>query len=142
MMSDVILMKLESLNRIVVRLQAYQGITASQLVSDVDKQDIIMLNLERAVQVSTDIATIWCSRMLKQTPTSGGDAYQILARENVLGAELAEHMRKSVGFRNLAVHEYTKIDYEVVSFLVNHRLADFREFARTILNALPHPSHA
>lgn len=41
-------------------------------------------------------------------------------------------MRKAVGFRNIAVHAYDSIDWEIVYSIATERLQDFKEFARTV----------
>ena len=43
-------------------------------------------------------------------------------------------MKKSVGFRNIAVHNYDAIDWHIVHSICRLHLGDFREFAVRILN--------
>jgi uncharacterized protein YutE (UPF0331/DUF86 family) len=38
------------------------------------------------------------------------------------------------GFRNVAVHEYRRLDSTILEAIVRDRLGDLREFARTILD--------
>jgi uncharacterized protein YutE (UPF0331/DUF86 family) len=54
-------------------------------------------------------------------------------REGVLVADLADRLRRMVGFRNIAVHEYEEVDPQIVASILEHRLEDLRELARTIL---------
>jgi len=37
-----------------------------------------------------------------------------------------------VGFRNIAVHAYRTIDWNIVFDIIQNRLTDFREFARAV----------
>lgn len=46
-------------------------------------------------------------------------------------------MKKSVGFRNLAVHNYNAIDWIIVFEICNKHLDDFRTYAGCILKAEP-----
>lgn len=46
---DVIARKLDSLSRCVIRIESKRPADARELVSDIDLQDIISVNLERAV---------------------------------------------------------------------------------------------
>jgi uncharacterized protein YutE (UPF0331/DUF86 family) len=41
-------------------------------------------------------------------------------------------MRKAVGFRNIATHNYDQINWEIVHSIVKHHLDDFAAFARVI----------
>lgn len=47
-------------------------------------------------------------------------------------ANLATNLRKAVGFRNIAVHNYEKIDWCIVHSIAKKRIEDFREFARVV----------
>jgi len=53
--ADVVLAKLDSLQRCVGRVEEKTPSNVEVLTSDYDMQDIISLNLERAVQISVDI---------------------------------------------------------------------------------------
>ena len=60
-------------------------------------------------------------------------SFEILRRAGVLDEDLADHMRRMSGFRNLAVHECRKPDPKIVDAIVRERLGDLRAFARAIL---------
>ena len=51
-------------------------------------------------------------------PADSGDAFTILEREGILSAAVAEPMRRMVGFRNVAVHEYCRLDPDIVRTVV------------------------
>jgi uncharacterized protein YutE (UPF0331/DUF86 family) len=44
-------------------------------------------------------------------------------------------MQRMVGFRNVAVHEYTRLNIEIVHSIVTKQLDDFRTFSSTIVKA-------
>ena len=43
-------------------------------------------------------------------------------------------MKKAVGFRNIAIHNYDAIDWHIVHSICQRNLDDFRDFAACILN--------
>jgi len=45
-------------------------------------------------------------------------------------------MRRAVGFRNIAVHSYETIDWDIVHSLCTQRLSDFSEFAQAVVRWL------
>jgi uncharacterized protein YutE (UPF0331/DUF86 family) len=49
-----------------------------------------------------------------------------------LNKELASRLKKAVGFRNIAVHNYENINWEIVHSIAKQYLADFSEFAKVI----------
>jgi uncharacterized protein YutE (UPF0331/DUF86 family) len=61
-----------------------------------------------------------------------GQTFEQLASSRELDASLAAHLRKAVGFRNLAVHSYSAIDWVIVHAIATRHLSDFIDFARWI----------
>lgn len=46
--------------------------------------------------------------------TDHGDAMRLLAENGVLDPALADRVRMAVGFRNLVIHEYARMDERIV----------------------------
>ena len=111
----IVLAKLESLRRCVRRVESRRPETVEALEANIDLQDILTLNVTRAVQVAVDVA----SRIAVD-----------------LDADVAARMRAAVGFRNVAVHAYQEIDWAVVFAVSHDRLGDFRAFARAVVEHL------
>ncbi len=131
---SVVLNKLESLRRCLQRVQDKTPGSADLLVEDVDLQDIIALNLERAIQTSVDIGLHIISDLEVPVPETMAQTFDVLKKAGCLEAATAERMAKSVGFRNTAVHAYQEIDWTIVYCIITDHLNDFREFARQILD--------
>lgn len=130
--SSIVTAKLESLRRCIVRVQTHCPATAEALAGDVDAQDIIALNLSRAVQLCVDLALHRLSATRETTPATMGSAFERLAHVGTIDEELAKRMRSAVGFRNLAVHQYEAMDWAIVHAICSKHLGDFREFAQRI----------
>ncbi len=129
---EVVEQKLESLRRCLRRIETKCPTDAATLVSDIDLQDIISLNLSRAVQISVDIGAHLIAGMDAPPPDTMGQTFDLLAQEGILNKELANRLKKAVGFRNIAVHNYEAINWEIVHSIAKHHLADFSEFAKAI----------
>lgn len=130
---DVVLAKLESLQRCISRIEEKTPPKVEILKSDYDIQDIISLNLERAVQISVDIAAHILSATEISTPATMSEVFLALSEVDVITVELAERLRKAVGFRNISVHEYEKVDWEIVFSICTRHMSDFRAYAARIL---------
>ncbi|MBZ5755689.1 DUF86 domain-containing protein [Pseudomonas sp. S5(2021)] len=104
----------------------------STLLEDLDLQDVLVLNLSRAVQMCVDIATHVLSERRQPPPETMGGAFEQLATEKVLTPDLAERLKRAVGFRNLAVHNYEAINWAIVHSITSRHLDDFDDFARSI----------
>ena len=59
-----------------------------------------------------------------------------LANARAIDDALAGRLKKAVGFRNIAVHNYGEIDWTIVHALARRHLGDFTEFARIIAATL------
>lgn len=129
---EVVEQKLESLRRCLHRIETKCPADASTLAGDMDLQDIIALNLSRAVQISVDIGAHLIAGMEVPPPETMGQTFELLAQEGVLRNELAGNLRKAVGFRNIAVHNYESINWNIVHSIVKYHLVDFSEFAQII----------
>ena len=114
----IIAEKLDTLDRCIKRLIDKSPATLEILQSDHDRQDIIAINLERAIQLCVDIASI------------------LLAETNIITKPIADQLVKAVGFRNLSVHAYDKIDWEIVYGLLHDNVNDLRRFGTEITTYL------
>ena len=103
---DVVLNKLESLRRCLQRVQDKTPASVDLLIEDYDLQDIIALNLERAIQTCVDIGLHIISDLEIPVPETMAKTFESLKQAGVLDEGTAERMAKSVGFRNTAVHAY------------------------------------
>ncbi len=129
---NLIRQKLESLRRCVERIESRCPPDHAALAKDPDLQDIVTVNLTRAVQLCVDIAAHCIADLRTPPPDSMGEAFTVLAHAGILSDPLASRLRRAVGFRNIAVHNYRAMDWEIVHAIATVHLADFREFARVI----------
>lgn len=127
---DVIERKLESLRYCIARVRAKRPPTAQSLAADADLQDVLVLNLSRAVQVCVDIGAHLLAPSGSTPPATMGETFMRLAEAGLIDAELAARLRNAVGFRNIAVHNYEAIDWGVVWLLAGDPLNDFEAFAK------------
>ncbi len=125
---QLVLNKLESILRCIRRIEAKRPDTLDQLAQDLDVQDIIVVNIERAVQLSVDICIHWITTQDYPAPKTMGDAFLEAARIGIIPLELAKKLSKTVGFRNIAVHQYEKIDWSIVYAIIWNNIDDFRQF--------------
>lgn len=124
--------KLESLRRCVARIEERRADSSAALAADVDRQDILALNLTRAVQLCVDMAAHLLTDTDQTAPRTMGEAFERLADEGVIDEPLAARMRAAVGFRNVAIHSYRRIDWDIVHAITHEDLDDFRRFAAAI----------
>jgi len=133
---DVMLNKLESLRRCVKRIQDKTPPSSDALKENIDLQDIIVLNLERAVQICVDIGMHRISELETPVPDTMSETFKNLNRAGILDDAITERMVKAVGFRNTAVHAYQEMDWEIVYRIITEHLNDFRDFAGQMMRSV------
>lgn len=132
----VVEQKLESLRRCLARIEAKCPAGAEALAADLDAQDIVSLNLTRAVQLCVDLAAHAIAVREIAAPDTMGQAFDALSGADLIPRELTNRLKQAVGFRNLAVHNYDAIDWGIVHDICKNHLGDFRQYAALILNSL------
>jgi Uncharacterized conserved protein len=128
--------KIESLRRCVRRIEKKRVGTVEALEDDWDTQDILSVNLTRAVQLCVDVAAHLVAKTDRPSPETMAEAFDHLREMGVLEASLASRLKGAVGFRNVAIHAYRSIDWAIVHSITHERLDDFRQFARSVLTSL------
>jgi uncharacterized protein YutE (UPF0331/DUF86 family) len=129
---QVVEQKLESLRRCLRRVAEKCPPDADTLAQNADLQDIVALNLTRAVQLCVDIGAHLVAGLELPPPDTMGQTFDVLAGAGIIDEHLAVRLKKAVGFRNIAVHRYQEIDWRIVHALASQRLGDFAEFAKAV----------
>ncbi|MGB5451416.1 MAG: DUF86 domain-containing protein [Sedimenticolaceae bacterium] len=124
--------KLEALRHCITRIVEKCPANAGLLAEDADLQDIVVLNLTRSVQLCVDIASHLIAASAESAPATMGEALTTLAHMGVIEHDVAANLRRAVGFRNIAVHNYEKVDWAIVHAICDKHLDDFRRFASAI----------
>jgi len=109
----------------------------AQLEHDVDLQDIITLYLTRAVQLIVGIAAHWVASSENMlAPSTMGRMFDALVQEKLISQKIGERMRASVGFWNIAVHDYESIDWQIVYSICTTHVVDISELAKLVYRSL------
>jgi uncharacterized protein YutE (UPF0331/DUF86 family) len=97
-------------------------------------QDSVVLNLQRACESSIDLANYLIRKYKLGVPQTSRDAFDSIQKAGIISSELAFKMKKMVGFRNVAVHEYHVLNLSVIESIIRNDLPDFRSFISDILH--------
>ena len=134
MADDVVIQKLASIDRCLAAVRRYVAGDLGRLEEPM-VLDAVVLNVQRACEQAIDVACREVSRRGLGVPADSADAFSLLERERVLSSAVAERMRRMVGFRNVAIHEYRRLDPAIVRTVVEHRLGDFEALCRELVDA-------
>lgn len=131
----MVLNKAASIERCLHRITEEFAGDRQNLAANQTKQDAIVLNLQRACETAIDLAMYVISQRRLGLPQESRGAFALLQTAGILPAELAARMQHMVGFRNVALREYTRLNLDIVLTIITKHLDDFRAFSSTIVKA-------
>ena len=99
------------------------------------KQDAIAMNLQRACELGIDIANHVIKVKKLGLPQDSKDSFALLRRAGLIDADMTVALQSMVGFRNILVHEYQKLDLAIMVEVIEHRVKNLHIFANTMLKA-------
>lgn len=131
--NDVIESKLRFLQEYLTDLDEYQAISLETYRTQKKGQRFVERTLHLACGCCLDIAAHIVSRKGFREPRDNKDLFLILHENGILSVPLYEAMVKMAKFRNIVVHDYARIDPEMVIGILRKNLDDFKSFARAVL---------
>lgn len=66
-------------------------------------------------------------------PATNRDAFDLLSGAGMIDRDLAEALKRMVGFRNVAVHRYTDLEVAIVERVIRFGLDDLAAFVAIAL---------
>lgn len=132
-MDNVILSKSASIERCVQRVQEEYAAAGDDFSTDYTRQDAALLNLVRACEQSIDPANYVVRLKGLGTPETSRDSFELLQKAKIIPRELGDILKSMVGFRNIAIHNYTKLEMAIVESIIENHLDDFKHFTGILL---------
>ena len=135
MVDDVLLNKAAIIERCLKRIdEEYRG-HERDFHGNFTRQDSIILNLLRACEASIDLAMHLVRSRRLGLPQESREAFTLLEQAGLLNDALAARMRAMIGFRNIAVHDYQKLNLDIVESILQKHINDFRSFTAVALRS-------
>ena len=131
---SVILRKVSFIRHNLSRLKDKENVSLESLKNDLDIQDIVLHNLQLAIQGCIDIGSHVISDEGWGVAGSLNEIFYILQNKGVIKAKMADKIISMVGFRNILVHEYETINFDIVCNILHHHLKDINEYLLAIVN--------
>ncbi|NBC05670.1 MAG: DUF86 domain-containing protein [Bacteroidetes bacterium] len=136
MSGNVVLNKVESIERCLARIREdYEG-HEEDFLTNYMRQDAIVLNLQRACEQAIDLANHIVKAKKLGVPQNSREAFELLAEAQLVRPATTEELSNMVGFRNIAIHNYTKLDMDIVQAIITEHLDSLRDFTKAALQLL------
>jgi uncharacterized protein YutE (UPF0331/DUF86 family) len=135
-MDDVLVNKLSTITKCLKRIVDVYAEAGSQFPTDYTRQDSVILNLQRACEASIDIANYINKKNKLGIPQSSRDSFQLLQQSGIISDDLSSDLKKMIGLRNIAIHDYQPLNIDIVESVINNHLTDFEQFIEIIKKRL------
>ena len=133
MPDDVLLNKAATIERCVQRAREEYFTEPATFASNYTRQDAAILNIQRACEAALDMGQHLIRRERLGIPQSARDVFTLLARAGWIEQDLADALRRMVGFRNIAVHDYQTLLLPITVSIIEKHLDEFLLYSQALL---------
>lgn len=133
MADDVLLNKAAVIERCVARAREEYARDPATFSTDFTRQDAAILNIQRACEAALDMGQHLIRRERLGVPQSARDVFGLLAQGKRIPTELAEELKRMVGFRNIAVHDYQVLLLPILVRIIEEHLDGLLDYSSTLL---------
>jgi uncharacterized protein YutE (UPF0331/DUF86 family) len=133
MIDDIVLNKSDIIKKCVQRVYEEYADNPNNL-DNVTKQDSIILNIQRACEAAIDLGMHVIAEKELGIPQASRDAFDILHDRGIIDHDISERLKAMLGFRNIAIHNYQKLNIKIIQAIIEKHLKDLVDFAEIIQN--------
>ncbi len=131
----VIKKRLERLEQALRRLESKKDVRLDEFLENWEIHSAVIREFQVAIEACIDIGNHIISEKGWESPESYKDVVEILAKYGVISQDFKEVFKQMIAFRNVIVHEYIRLDLEIVYENLK-KLEDFRRFVKFIMKFL------
>ncbi|MGI9255607.1 MAG: type VII toxin-antitoxin system HepT family RNase toxin [Salinispira sp.] len=132
-MNETLIQKIQSVQHCLKRAREVYRACKENFAENYDAQDIAVLNLIRLCETTIDIANFLIRRNKLGIPASGAESFELLGQAGLIEPKVVAGLRAMVAFRNIAVHQYKKLDINIVIRVIEHDSNDVVAFLDHII---------
>ena len=133
MADDVLINKAATIERCVRRAREEYAADPAGFSSNYTRQDAAILNIQRACEAALDMGQHLIRRERLGVPQSARDIFTLLAQAGWIEPTLAEGLKRMVGFRNIAVHDYETLKLPITIRIIEMHLDEFLDYSANLL---------
>jgi len=127
-------------NRLLIQLDEYirdlEAVRAQYTLLDFRANKVIRRYTERTLQIAIEACLDLASHVISlkgfREPIDNKDCFEVLLENKLLPVELVQRLKLMAQFRNVVVHDYIRINPDIVYSIVHENIADMVTFAQII----------
>jgi uncharacterized protein YutE (UPF0331/DUF86 family) len=133
MRDDVLINKAATIERCVARAREEFDHDPTTFETNFSRQDAAVMNIQRACEAALDMGHHIIRRDRLGVPQSARDTFEILGQAKWIDQALADSLKRMVGFRNIAVHDYQKLLLPITVKVITEHLIEFLQYSEQML---------
>jgi len=133
MVDDVLINKAATIERCVSRAREEYQADPNSFTTNHTRQDAAILNIQRACEAALDMGHHLIRREKLGIPQSARDVFTLLSQADWIDVGLADSLKRMVGFRNIAVHDYQSLQMPITCNIITQHLDEFLLFSKNII---------
>lgn len=133
---ELVLRRVAALDGYLGQLAEARQVDVTAYANDWRAQRVLERTLHLVIEVCMDLADHVIADRALPVPGTAAEAFTVLAREGILAANLAGALARMVGFRNLLVHDYLRLDPRRVLSLATSGVTDVERFRDQVLRLI------
>ncbi len=130
---DVIAARLKLLAEYTNDLAEMRDVTLEEYRDNKLIRRAIERTLQMAIEACLDVGHRLITTHGFRAPADSADVFVVLGEEGAISPDLASHLVKMARFRNLLVHEYSRLDDSLVYGIFTRQTTDFEAFVRGVV---------
>ena len=129
---DLIQEKLSDIEKSIALMKKISSIGIDNFINDEIVLSGAKYQLILAIEAAQSICNHLAARMAKVVPTSYADCFRILQEKKIISKQLTTKLLSMAKFRNLLVHQYGKIDNEIVYRILTEDTKDLVKYVNEL----------
>jgi len=131
-----IISKLENLSDYYKILKDVQKINKKSFINDYHFYSLAERYLQLCIEIMLDVGKMIINNQNLKKPEDNQSVFSVLRDEKVISQELHRQLSGIANFRNILVHDYEKIDREIVYDNLQKNIEQFTRFRKEIAKYL------
>lgn len=121
----------------VKRLKDFGNMTAEEIFLNYEKQATVERLMERIIARAIDINQYLIRQLNKDViPQNYRQTFLILSDLGIYDEKFGERISKSIGIRNVLIHDYDKIDFKLLYSSISDCISDYIKYCNYIIDFL------
>lgn len=129
-----IISKLQKLDEYIKYLKEMQEVNKNQFIEDYHFFGLAERYLQLSIEVLLDVGKLLVVINGLKRPEENQEIFSTLCDEKIISEKLAQNLMGIANFRNILVHDYEKIDREIVYSKLQNNIIDFENFKKETLD--------